>query len=114
MRRLEAQGLVVLSPSRSACVTPLDIDDLRSTHRLRLMIEPELAALKRETFESAPGDHRWDSHREFHTLLISPAATPWDLRLLSTLFSTRSTCRAEIAAARARAHDQLVEAAARG
>ena len=49
LRQLEAQGLITLSPSRSATVTPLDPNDLRFIYRLRATVEPELAAL------SAPG-----------------------------------------------------------
>lgn len=101
LRKLEAQGLVVLSPSRSAIVAPLDPDDLRSIYRLRLRLEPELAALSapRRTDDDlaeldvliqaifdADGERRMDLHREFHAAYIRPAAGEWDLRLLAPLW----------------------------
>ncbi|ODU05703.1 MAG: GntR family transcriptional regulator [Pseudonocardia sp. SCN 72-86] len=137
MRQLEAQGLIVLSPSRSAIVTPLDPDDLRSIYRLRLTIEPELAALSaptrsdadieelarlvRLTFETVPREDFWDPHREFHSALIQPAASDWDLRLLRPLWdaSERYTRLVfdpvaepeEFAARRERVHENIVDAA---
>lgn len=102
LRTLEAQGLVALSPSRSAVVAPLDPDDLRNIFRIRLRLEPELAALSatrrsdsdldelgelvRETFSAKSEDIHWELHRRFHTALISPAANEWDLRVLEPLW----------------------------
>ncbi len=137
LRQLEAQGLIVLSPSRSAIVTPLDPDDLRAIYRLRMTVEPELAALSardrstddvdelarlvRLTFETVPREDFWDPHREFHTALIGPAASEWDLRLLRPLWdaSERYTRLVfdpvdepeEFAARRERVHEDLVDAA---
>lgn len=137
LRQLEAQGLIVLSPSRSAIVTPLDPDDLRSIYRLRMVIEPELAALStpdrtdqevdelerlvRETFAKVPGEEFWDPHREFHAALIRPAAGEWDFRLLRPLWdaSERYTRLVfdpvdepeEFAARRERVHQNIVDAA---
>ena len=58
LRRLEAQGLIVLRPGRSAMVSPLDRDELRAIFRLRQLLEPDLAArscafLTDEDFERA-------------------------------------------------------------
>ena len=137
LRQLEAQGLVMLSPSRSATVAPLDPEDLRAIYRLRIRLEPGLAAdsaaarteddltrlevLVRDTFAAPAGESRWDTHREFHTALISPAATPWDLRLLRPLWDaaeryTRMVfdpvdAAPETETAREHAHDELVAAA---
>jgi len=102
LRTLEAQGLVALSPSRSAIVAPLDPDDLRNIFRIRLSLEPELAALSvtqrsdsdldelrellRETFAADSEDTHWELHRQFHTALIRPAASDWDLRVLEPLW----------------------------
>ncbi|BAH51563.1 putative GntR family transcriptional regulator [Rhodococcus opacus B4] len=102
LRTLEAQGLVSLSPSRSAVVAPLDPDDLRNIFRIRLRLEPELAALSaakrsdsdlgelgelvQETFSAKSEDTHWELHRRFHTALISPAANEWDLRVLEPLW----------------------------
>ena len=137
LRQLEAQGLIVLSPSRSATVTPLDADDLRSIYRLRIMLEPELAALSapgrsdasvdeldrmvRATFGQVLGEAFWAPHRAFHAALIEPAASEWDRRLLAPLWdaSERYTrlvfdpvdAPESFATRRAHAHDTLVEAA---
>ncbi|MFG1928669.1 GntR family transcriptional regulator [Cryptosporangium sp. NPDC048952] len=102
LRQLEAQGLVILSPSRSAIVAPLDADDLRAIYRLRLNIEPELAAraaplrsdraidrldqLVQTAFATAPAEDFWSAHRKFHDALIEPAANEWDVRLLRPLW----------------------------
>jgi len=137
LRQLEAQGLVMLSPSRSAIVTPLDPDDLRSVYRLRMRLEPELAAraagahsdeglaelarLVRVTFSPPAGEQHFDAHRQFHELLILPAATDWDLRVLRPLWyaSERYTrlvfdpvdVPQGTAAARKDAHERLLDAA---
>lgn len=137
LRQLEAQGLIVLSPSRSAIVTPLDPADLRSIYRLRMSVEPELAALAardrsdadldelgrlvRETFAMVPGEEFWDRHREFHAALIRPAASEWDFRILRPLWdaSERYTRLVfdpvdepeEFAVRRERVHENIVDAA---
>ena len=137
LRQLEAQGLITLSPSRSAVVTPLDPDDLRAIYRLRITLEPELAALSapgrsdadldaldamvRETFDDVLGEAFWAPHRAFHAALIEPAASEWDRRSLAPLWdaSERYTrlvfdpveAPESFAAHRAHAHDELVGAA---
>lgn len=137
LRQLEAQGLVTLSPSRSAIVTPLDPDDLRALYRLRICVEPELAALSapgrsdaeiaelddlvRDTFGNVLGEAFWDPHRRFHAAMIEPAASDWDRRMLTPLWdaSERYTrlvfdpveAPESFAAHRAHAHDELVDAA---
>ena len=40
LRRLDAQGLILLRPGRSAIVNPLDVDELRGIYRLRRAIDP--------------------------------------------------------------------------
>jgi DNA-binding GntR family transcriptional regulator len=138
LRQLEAQGLIVLSPSRSAVVTPLEPEDLCSIYRLRLRLEPELAgqsAEQRTQEEIADFDHlvrnafrgqlpeegHWDMHRRFHAALIAPAAAAWDFRLLKPLWDateryTRLVFDPVIASAdawqkRENAHDRLIAAA---
>ncbi len=102
LRRLEGQGLVVLSQARSAAVAALTIDDLASIYRLRLRIEPELAGRSaaigtpdwidrlstalNQSREEDP-DRAWQGHYDFHEILISPAASAWDLRLMHTLWT---------------------------
>lgn len=137
LRQLEAQGLVMLSPSRSAIVTPLDPDDLRSVYRLRMRLEPELAAravgahseeslaelarLVRVTFSSPVGEEHFDTHRQFHEMLILPAASDWDLRVLRPLWYAAERYTRLVfdpidvpegtAAAREHAHERLLDAA---
>jgi DNA-binding GntR family transcriptional regulator len=137
LRQLEAQGLIVLSPSRSALVTPLDPDDLRAIYRLRITVEPELAALSapgrtdaeiaeldamvRAAFDHVLGEAFWQPHRDFHAALIEPAASVWDRRMLAPLWdaSERYTrlvfdpveAPESFAEHRAHAHDELVDAA---
>ncbi len=103
LRRLEAQGLIVIRPGRSATVAEFDRDDLHAIYRLRKRIEPEIAGRASELLDAEAvaeleqvlvvfGDERtdneqqWAIHREFHLKLLSPAATPWDLRTLEMLW----------------------------
>ena len=137
LRQLEAQGLITLSPSRSAIVTPLDPDDLRAIYRLRITVERELAALSapdrtdaeideldrmvRATFGDVLGEAFWAPHRAFHAALIEPGASGWDRRMLAPLWdaSERYTrlvfdpveAPDSFAEHRAHAHDALVVAA---
>lgn len=104
LRRLEAQGLIVLRPGRSAMVSPLDRDELRAIFRLRQLLEPDLAArscafLTDEDFERAAqllrayidgtddADHLWNLHHDLHMVYLGPAATEWDLRILVQLWN---------------------------
>ena len=102
LRRLEGQGLVVLTQARSAAVAPLSTEDLSAIYRLRLRIEPDLAArsadlrttdwidrLARDLEESRneDPDRAWQGHYDFHEGLVAPAASSWDLRLLHTLWT---------------------------
>lgn len=103
LRRLEAEGLVVLRPGRSAMVSPLTREELRSIFRLRRLIEPDLAArscallteddlqlvdnLIAEYGNADEGsDELWKCHRELHLALMRPAASEWDLRILDQLW----------------------------
>jgi DNA-binding GntR family transcriptional regulator len=103
LRRLDAQGLVSLSPSRSAVVTPLRDEELRSIYRMRLWMEPQLAALSAphrsavdlarledeltETFLPPWTDESWNSHAEFHRQFVLPESGTWDLRILDILWA---------------------------
>ena len=43
-----------------------------------------------EALEESRRDHpdqAWQGHYRFHELLVTPAASPWDIRLLQTLWS---------------------------
>lgn len=103
LRTLESEGLVVIRPGRSAVVAPLDLNDLHAIYRLRRVLEPELARrsclmvsveqldrLEQRALEfgnEALGmDAIYDSHRQFHLALLAPAATDWDVRMLTMLW----------------------------
>jgi DNA-binding GntR family transcriptional regulator len=103
LRRLDAQGLVVLRPGRKAMISPLSRDELRSVFRLRQLIEPDLAArsvsmLRDSDIEQAStllnaylhgsddADELWEHHHDLHLAVLRPAASEWDLRVLGQLW----------------------------
>ena len=103
LRVLQGEGLIVVKRSRSAIVAAMDREDLASIYRLRRQIEPDLAVrscalLAKPSLAKLDGmvamigraDLRmhevYDAHRDFHLELLKPAATPWDLRILETLW----------------------------
>lgn len=103
LRNLEAEGLVLIRPGRSATVAPVDLDDLQAIYRLRRLLEPDIARrscllipdreLDRLASQAVEfGDeHRsmqaiYDAHHEFHLALFAPAATAWDTRMLRILW----------------------------
>ena len=103
LRGLEAEGLVVTRPGRSAQVAPLHLDELQSIYRLRCRLEPEIAQRSCRLLSNAEldrldqlaagfgADNRtmnqiYDAHHAFHLALLAPAATAWDIRVLSTLW----------------------------
>lgn len=103
LRSLEAEGLVVTRPGRSAAVAPLDLNDLQAIYRLRHELEPNIAAracvmlsdadldrLDRQATEFGDVkrgiDEIYEAHHNFHQALLAPAATDWDFRVLGTLW----------------------------
>jgi DNA-binding GntR family transcriptional regulator len=101
LRRLEAQGVVILRPGRSAVVSPLHVDDVRDVYRLWILICSDVVARAQYTdevldaieaaldaFTSLPQESQeaFDRHYEFHRLLLLPGASAWDLRLLDILW----------------------------
>ena len=103
LRNLEAEGLVLIRPGRSATVAPVDLDDLQAIYRLRRLLEPDIARrscllisdreLDRLAAQAVEfGDEQlsmqaiYDAHHEFHLALFAPAATAWDTRMLSILW----------------------------
>jgi DNA-binding GntR family transcriptional regulator len=100
LRVLEAEGLVVNPPGRSASVAPLDLEEFHAIYRVRRVLEPDLArrAVPRHTDAELDRLHRaaaefggaersmddiYDDHRAFHLALLAPAASPWDIRILT-------------------------------
>ncbi|MCX5042373.1 GntR family transcriptional regulator [Aldersonia sp. NBC_00410] len=103
LRELEAQGLVVIRPGKSAMVAPLSHADLHGIYRLRRQIEPEIAGrasklltnadiARAEAYlavfadETLDIDDIYEAHHAFHYQLLRPAATEWDLRILDGLW----------------------------
>ena len=103
LRSLEAEGLLETRRGRSAIVAPLDLEELRAICQLCRLIEPDLrvraAQLMRpadlDRLESslefvADGtrsvDELYERGHAFHTDLVRPAATAWDLRILERLW----------------------------
>lgn len=97
---LESEGLVVNPPGRGATVAPLDLNEFHAIYRVSRILESELARrscplLTDETLdrlysaaEEFGGRDRtteeiWADHREFHTALLAPAASAWELRILN-------------------------------
>lgn len=102
LRRLEGQGLIVLKQARSAEVASLTVTDMEAIYRLRLRLEPQLAAdavvlhtagdldtLARllDTTRDGEPEEAWQAHNDFHAALIAPAASEWDRRILATLWT---------------------------
>lgn len=102
LRRLEAQGLIILRPARSAEVASLTTADLEAIYRLRYVIEPPLAGASVGRHHAAQVDTlrallegsrdtdpelAWQAHYDFHAALVHPAATSWDERILGTLWT---------------------------
>ncbi|ROR46369.1 GntR family transcriptional regulator [Kitasatospora cineracea] len=103
LRSLESEGLVIMRPGRSLVIAPLDLDDLRGIYRLRRALEPEIARrscvlltdrelelLESRAAEFGAREHGmadiYDDHHAFHLALLAPAATGWDIRVLTTLW----------------------------
>lgn len=102
LRRLEAQGLIVMRQARSASVAPLSTSDLTAIYRLRYVIELPLAGAsagrrgpaeiaRLDDLLEASRDHdpeiAWQAHYDFHEALVHPAANAWDERMLHTLWT---------------------------
>lgn len=104
LRRLEADGLVLLRPGRSAIVTPLSLDELGEVYRLRLLVEVDLAARSARAYTdeqlelaerycerlgvAAPDGQNLrdpEAHQGLHHLLVAPAAGPHAKKIVQRL-----------------------------
>ena len=100
LRVLEAEGLVVNPPGRSATVAPLDLQEFHAIYRVRRLLEPGLARPAVQRIADAELDRLYraaaefggtersmddiyDDHRAFHLALLAPAASAWDIRILT-------------------------------
>jgi DNA-binding GntR family transcriptional regulator len=103
LRSLESEGLVVTRPGRSILIAPLNLEDLHGIYRLRRTLEPEIARRSCLLLTDADLDRLrgqaagfgaighgmgdiYDGHHEFHFALLRPAASAWDIRVLTTLW----------------------------
>ena len=99
LRVLEAEGLVVNPPGRSASVAPLDLEEFHAIYRVRRLLEPDLARRSASQLTDAElgrlhqaaaefggaersMDDIYNDHRAFHRALLAPAASAWDIRIL--------------------------------
>lgn len=140
LRRLEAEGLIQLRPSRSAIVTRLSLGELEEIYRLRLAIETDLAARSAKSYTTAQlelaealcdelrthghgsgtnPDERAVHHR-LHGVLLEPAAGLRSTRILWQLWEGADRYIGFVYAAKPvgpeepyRRHLELVEAAKR-
>lgn len=97
---LESEGLVINPPGRGATVAPLDLNEFHAIYRVSRLLESDLARrscelLSDETLDrlyqeaadfgghERSTDEVWSDHREFHMALLAPAASAWDVRILT-------------------------------
>ena len=103
LQRLEKDGLVQLRAGRSAVVSPVDADEVRAVFHLRRLIEPDVGGRSaprhteedlvrlQKSLDAFSGDDpeaMLAEHHAFHVMLLRPAATVWDFRLLEQLWWT--------------------------
>jgi len=102
LRALAAQGLIVLRPNRRAVVAPISLRELEDIFRARELYEVELAVLSATRYsaetlrrledlaDAVASETVWDArvelHSEFHELLVTPAASDFDWRLLRIIW----------------------------
>src|ERR1700733_1943004 len=108
LRVLEAEGLVVNPPGRSASVAPLDREEFHAIYRVRRLLDPALARRSVRLLADAELDRLYQAaaefggaersmgdiygdHRAFHLALVAPAASAWDIPIL--MMSERATER---------------------
>jgi DNA-binding GntR family transcriptional regulator len=106
LRQLESEGFIQRHHGRGVSVTAVTAERLRDIFRIRLAIEPDLAAravtmftdegieelgghLHRLKFDESPNqlESVLGVHYDFHRALVLPAASEWDLRILTILWN---------------------------
>ena len=97
---LEGEGLVINPRGKGATVAPLNMEEFHAIYRVSRMLEPELARRSCQLMSNQKLDELfikaadlgasnlnvdaiWHDHRVFHMELLSPAASPWDVRILT-------------------------------
>jgi DNA-binding GntR family transcriptional regulator len=112
IRRLDAAGLVELSPHKATRVTELSLVDLEDVYQARLALEPLAVELAARRFSEEAGsaasaslaryvDARrrgdageiWTAHTAFHFAIYEEAGSRWLLRLITPLWETSERYR---------------------
>jgi DNA-binding GntR family transcriptional regulator len=105
IRRLEAEGLIVTSPQRATFAADIGVEDLAGVYDLRRVVESEFAeratkvatevdikrcsAALRELVNAKPYSPAFfEAHRNFHWLLLAPAASPIIRTVLERLWQS--------------------------
>jgi DNA-binding GntR family transcriptional regulator len=103
LRSLEAEGLLETRRGRSAIVAPLNLEELHAICQLCRLIEPDVRVRSARLMRPADLDRlelaldalldgcrtldeSYQRSHVFHTELVRPAATAWDLRILERLW----------------------------
>jgi DNA-binding GntR family transcriptional regulator len=106
IRRLEAEGLIIVRARRTPVVAGVNLDDLTAVYELRRMIELPTAKLAREravgadeeriaeafaAYQAVADDpssaQYWTRHADFHWALIAPGANSWTRQVLDPLWA---------------------------
>jgi DNA-binding GntR family transcriptional regulator len=108
LRRLEGEGLIELRRGRSAIVAPLSMEDMDAVCRLRALLEADVVTRAAARYSHADieqlekalealvvrddddAERLATRHTAFHRLLVRPAASEWDMRLLDLLWQAHA------------------------
>ena len=122
VRRLDAEGLVIVEPNRSLTIAPLSVHEVRELYAVRLQLDPFAAGLAainasaetvdriaamavRKTEETTRG--RMLANREFHRTIYRASANRTLGDLLDRLWD--QTDRYRLIALRAEGHERKAE-----
>lgn len=122
VRRLDAEGLVIVEPNRSLTIAPLSVHEVRELYAVRLQLDPFAAGLAamnapeeiikrisamalRETQETTRG--RMMANREFHRTIYRASGNRTLGDLLDRLWD--QTDRYRLIALRAEGHERKAE-----
>jgi DNA-binding GntR family transcriptional regulator len=107
LRSLASEGLVVAISQRGYRVSPISVEDLHDTYRLRLLLDPKatelavprmtqenhrvlvtaMASLERAYLKGDRALHRV-AHRSFHFGIYNACDSPWLIRFIEMLWAS--------------------------